>query len=166
MSLNAVSIFGGFPCQNGKLSEATKRKLELLGIDTYNVTSEAQAQILITNAQQRQQVQQTQTESNSKNTCSSEAEIISKAKNLAYQMGVYVATNENLSEILKKLSLKLDNLKTQNNLDISKTDELKKYQTELEALQVESLSINQNQNNFYTAMTVNANLTKFLLGLS
>ena len=98
MSINNISNLGtsySF-CTQNKLSEETKRKLQALGIDVTNVTSEAQAQMLITAAQSRQQVQKTDN-SNKDTTCSSELELITKAKTLANKMGVSVSQNSTMS---------------------------------------------------------------------
>lgn len=165
MSMDGVSSFGIYSVsgQHSRLSESTKRKLQALGIDPTSVTSEIQAQTLINAAQQKQQVQKATNESNSKNTCSSELELISRAKALATKMGVSVSSNESLTDILSNLSSKISSLSGQKDAD---TKELQQYQAELSSIQNEYSSVKQNQNSMYTAMNLTANMNKFALGLN
>lgn len=165
MTINGVSSFNSSGiCPQTKISDSTKRKLQALGIDPTSVTSEAQAQTLINAAQARQQVQRTTNESSSKNTtCSSESELISKAKSLASQMGVSVSSTESLSDILNKLSSRISAMSAQQNAD---TKELQKYQAEISSIQSEYSSVKQNQNSMFTAMNYTANMNKFVLGLT
>lgn len=165
MSINGVSSFGGYGIlgQHSRLSESTIRKLQALGIDPTTVSSEAQAQTLINAVLQKQQVQKTTNESNSKNTCSSETELISRAKNLASQMGVKISTQDTLTEIINKLTSQLSSLSGQNN---GNTKELQQYQAEISSIQNKFSSVIQNQNSMYVALNLTANLNKFTLGLN
>ena len=167
MSINNISNLGtsySF-CTQNKLSEETKRKLQALGIDVTNVTSEAQAQMLITAAQSRQQVQKTDN-SNKDTTCSSELELITKAKTLAKKMGVSVSQNSTMSEILTSLSNKISTLTAQAGNNQTKTNEIQQFRTELTSLQNEYSTLTQSQNSIFSAMNMSANLNKFLLGLN
>ena len=167
MSINNISNLGtsySF-CTQNKLSEETKRKLQALGIDTTNVTSEAQAQMLITAAQSRQQVQKTDTQ-NKETTCSSELELITKAKNLASKMGVSISQNSTMSEILTSLSNKISTLTFQTENDKTKSNEVQQFRTELTAIENEYSTLTQSQNSIFSAMNISANLNKFMLGLN
>lgn len=167
MSINNISNLGtsySF-CTQNKLSEETKRKLQALGIDATNVTSEAQAQMLITAAQSRQQVQKTDN-SNKDTTCSSELELITKAKTLANKMGVSVSQNFTMSEILTSLSNKISTLTAQAENNQTKINEIQQFRTELNSLQNEYSTLTQSQNSIFSAMNMSANLNKFMLGLN
>lgn len=167
MSINNISNLGtsySF-CTQNKLSEETKRKLQALGIDVTNVTSEAQAQMLITAAQSRQQVQKTDN-SNKDTTCSSELELITKAKTLAKKMGVSVSQNSTMSEILTSLSNKISTLTTQAENNQTKTNEIQQFRTELTSLQNEYSTLTKSQNSIFSVMNMSANLNKFMLGLN
>ena len=167
MSINNISNLGtsySF-CTQNKLSEETKRKLQALGIDVTNVTSEAQAQMLITAAQSRQQVQKTDN-SNKDTTCSSELELITKAKTLANKMGVSVSQNSTMSEILTSLSNKISTLTAQAENNQTKTNEIQQFRTELTSLQNEYSTLIQSQNSIFSVMNMSANLNKFMLGLN
>lgn len=168
MSINSISTTSvnySDISQLSKISEATKRKLQALGIDPSSVTSEAQAQTLIASAQQRQQVQQTQQSSNEKKTTSSESELISQAKTLASKMGVSVSSNESLSDILSTLSSKISSMSAQANGDAVKLQEIKQFQSELYSIQSQYSTVQQNDNSLYTAMNMTANMNKYMLGL-
>ena len=167
MSVNSLASLGGY-CISGvsTLSESTKRKLQALGIDPSSVTSEAQAQSLINAAQTRQQVQKANNESNSKNTCSSEAELISRAKSLASKLGVSVSNNSPLTEILGSISSKINSLSNQSSTEGYNIQKLQQFQAELYSIQNEYSTVKQSQNSMYTAMNLTANMNKFSLGLN
>ena len=101
-----------FGCVSGsRLSEETIRKLRRLGIEPSTVTSEAQAQALITKLEQKlEQVHKTANSNNAQQATSSEAEMIAKAKALAAQVGVSVSSSESLSDIFSKISKKLESI--------------------------------------------------------
>lgn len=164
MSVNSISSFSGHAqTSTSKLSEATKQKLQALGIDPTSVTSEAQAQTLITAAQSRRQVQKTNNENNSKNTCSSESELISRAKSLAAQMGVSVSSTESLSDILSKLTSRISAMSGQKNSNVK---DLQKFQAEISSIQSEYSTVQSNEDSMYTALNYTANMNKFALGLN
>ncbi len=164
MSVNSISSFSGqTQTTTSKLSEATKQKLQALGIDPTSVTSEAQAQTLITAAQSRRQVQKTNNENNSKNTCSSESELISRAKSLAAQMGVSVSSTESLSDILSKLTSRISAMSGQKNANVK---DLQKFQAEISSIQSEYSTVQSNEDSMYTALNYTANMNKFALGLN
>ncbi len=169
MSINNISNLGASYsfCTQNKLSEETKRKLQALGIDATNVTSEAQAQMLITAAQSRQQVQKTDnTSTGQETTCSSELELITKAKTLASKMGVSVSQNSTMTEILTSLSNKISTLTAQTGNDKTKSNEIQQFRSELTSLENEYSTLTQSQNSIFSAMNMSANLNKLMLGLN
>lgn len=167
MSINNVSNLGASYsfCTQNKLSDETKRKLQALGIDYTNVASEAQAQLLIQSAQSRQQIQKTDN-NNQQTTCSSELELISRAKTLASKVGISISQNASMSDILTSLSNKITNLTTKSSETINKNNEIEQYRTELTTLENEYSNLTQSQNSIFSAMNISANLNKFMLGLN
>ncbi len=153
-----------FGCVSGsRLSEETKRKLRQLGIEPSTVTSEAQAQALITKLEQKlEQVHKTANSSNAQQATSSEAEMIAKAKALAAQVGVSVSSSESLSDIFSKISKKLESI-TKGGDSLK---EVKGYKSELSSLEDEYSTIQQSQNSMYSAMNYTANMNKYILGLN
>lgn len=160
-SLASNSFFG---CVSGsRLSEETIRKLRRLGIEPSTVTSEAQAQALITKLEQKlEQVHKTANSSNAQQATSSEAEMIAKAKALAAQVGVSVSSSESLSDIFSKISKKLESI-TKGGDSLK---EVKGYKSELSSLEDEYSTIQQSQNSMYSAMNYTANMNKYILGLN
>lgn len=153
-----------FGCVSGsRLSEETIRKLRRLGIEPSTVTSEAQAQALITKLEQKlEQVHKTANSSNAQQATSSEAEMIAKAKALAAQVGVSVSSSESLSDIFSKISKKIESI-TKGGDSLK---EVKGYKSELSSLEDEYSTIQQSQNSMYSAMNYTANMNKYILGLN
>lgn len=153
-----------FGCVSGsRLSEETIRKLRSLGIEPSTVTSEAQAQALITKLEQKlEQVHKTANSNNAQQATSSEAEMIAKAKALAAQVGVSVSSSESLSDIFSKISKKLESI-TKGGDSLK---EVKGYKSELSSLEDEYSTIQQSQNSMYSAMNYTANMNKYILGLN
>lgn len=153
-----------FGCVSGsRLSEETIRKLRRLGIEPSTVTSEAQAQALITKLEQKlEQVHKTANSNNAQQATSSEAEMIAKAKALAAQVGVSVSSSESLSDIFSKISKKLESI-TKGGDSLK---DVKGYKSELSSLEDEYSTIQQSQNSMYSAMNYTANMNKYILGLN
>lgn len=153
-----------FGCVSGsRLSEETIRKLRRLGIEPSTVTSEAQAQALITKLEQKlEQVHKTANSNNAQQATSSEAEMIAKAKALAAQVGVSVSSSESLSDIFSKISKKLESI-TKGGDSLK---EVKGYKSEWSSLEDEYSTIQQSQNSMYSAMNYTANMNKYILGLN
>lgn len=153
-----------FGCVSGsRLSEETIRKLRRLGVEPSTVTSEAQAQALITKLEQKlEQVHKTANSNNAQQATSSEAEMIAKAKALAAQVGVSVSSSESLSDIFSKISKKLESI-TKGGDSLK---EVKGYKSELSSLEDEYSTIQQSQNSMYSAMNYTANMNKYILGLN
>lgn len=153
-----------FGCVSGsRLSEETIRKLRRLGIEPSTVTSEAQAQALITKLEQKlEQVHKTANSNNAQQATSSEAEMIAKAKALAAQVDVSVSSLESLSDIFSKISKKLESI-TKGGDSLK---EVKGYKSELSSLEDEYSTIQQSQNSMYSAMNYTANMNKYILGLN
>lgn len=153
MSINSIgqlgSYGGGFGSYGG-ISEETRRKLIALGIDPRTVTSEAQAQILIKNAIQMRKSAQVPLPMD---VCHGEQELISKAKNLASNMGIIVSGNTPLEQILTVISDKIEK---------GGHDEFK---PEFGALKEAFEAVKKNENTMFASMNYNASINKMMLGL-
>lgn len=162
-NVSSISYFGVSQSASNGLSEETKRKLQALGIDPTTVSSETEAQAVIASAKQK--IEQTKNESSSQNTCcSSECELISRAKHLAEKIGLQTSNNDSLRNLIDKISTKLSLIlnKTQ---DEQTNDKISNYQNELTSIENEYSQINNNQNSLLTAMNLTANMNKFFLGI-
>jgi hypothetical protein len=162
MSINSVNSICGYSTTS-YLSEETKRKLLALGIDPSTVTSEAQAKKLIEKAQSNSSIKET-TKTENKTVCTSESEILTKAKNLAQKMGIKLSKNMTIDEILQSISDKISQML---NAEDKETQEIaKSYKQELSQISEEYTPVKQNQNSMYAMLTQSANINKFLLGLN
>ena len=138
-----------------ELSTSTKMKLEALGIDPSSVTSEAQAQQLIAQAEATKHQQQ--------GGKSSEQELISEAKELASKVGVTVSTNDTLDDITGNIAEEIQAMMDTG--DPSKIKAAQQYQSELAAISDEANAITNTQQNIFNAMDMISVSNKYALGL-
>ena len=121
----AVSTF-----KHEELSSSTKQKLEALGIDPATVTSEAQAQALIAQAEATKHQQNSGQQQQGGN--SSEQQLMSEAKTLASSVGVTVSSNDTLDNIIDNISKEIQVML--NSDDKSKVSLAQRYQTQLASI--------------------------------
>ena len=141
-----------------ELSSSTKLKLEALGIDPTTVTSEAQAQSLIAQAEAQQNSGQQQGGGNS-----SEQELLSEAKTLASAVGVSVSSNDSLDDIIDNISDQIQVMLDSG--DQSKISAAQGYQAQLASLSDRVDSVQNTQQNIFNAMDMISLSNKYALGL-
>lgn len=91
-----------------ELSSSTKSKLESLGIDSSNVTSEAQAQVLIAQKESEKAQETQKTDSSGTNsTSSTEEEARTEAKSLATTLGLTVSSDDTTEDIISDIQTKI-----------------------------------------------------------
>ncbi len=144
-----------------ELSSSTKLKLESLGIDPTTVTSEAQAQALIAQAEATKNQQNAGQQQGGGN--SSEQELLSEAKSLASTVGVTVSSNDTLDDIIDNISAQLQVM--MNSGDQSKISQAQSLQTQLASISDRADSIQSTQQNIFNAMNMVSISNKYALGL-
>lgn len=144
-----------------ELSSSTKLKLEALGIDPTTVTSEAQAQTLIAQAEATKHQQNAEQQQGGGN--SSEQELLSEAKSLASTVGVTVSSNDTLDDIIDNISAQLQVML--NSSDQSKISQAQSYQAQLANISDRADSIQSTQQNIFNAMNMVSISNKYALGL-
>ena len=144
-----------------ELSSSTKLKLEALGIDPSTVTSEAQAQTLIAQAEAAKHQNNAGQQQQGGN--SSEQELLSEAKNLASQVGVTVSSNDSLDTIIDNISKEIQVML--NSGDKSKMATAQGFQTQLASISGRAESIQATQQNIFNAMDMISVSNKYALGL-
>lgn len=144
-----------------ELSSSTKMKLESLGIDPTTVTSEAQAQALIAQAEATKNQQNAGQQQGGGN--SSEQELLSEAKSLASTVGVTVSSNDTLDDIIDNISAQLQVM--MNSGDQSKISQAQSLQTQLANISDRADSIQSTQQNIFNAMNMVSISNKYALGL-
>ncbi len=147
--------------KNEELSSSTKQKLEALGIDPTTVTSEAQAQSLIAQAEATQHQQNSGQQQQGGN--SSEQELLSEAKSLASTIGVSVSSNDSLDDIIDNISAEIQVML--NSGDQSKVAAAQSYQSQLASISDRADSIQSTQQNIFNAMNMISVSNKYALGL-
>lgn len=144
-----------------ELSSTTKLKLEALGIDPSTVTTEAQAQTLIAQAEAAKQQNNAGQQQQGGN--SSEQELLSEAKNLATEVGVTVSSNDSLDDIIDNISKEIQVML--NSGDQSKVSSAQSYQAQLASISGRAEAIQSTQQNIFNAMDMISVSNKYALGL-
>lgn len=144
--------------KSDELSTTTKMRLEALGIDPSTVSSEAQAQILIAQAEAapRQNNSGHQQGGNS-----SQHQLIFEAKELASKVGATVSDQDKLEDMLDKISERI-NVMAMNPSTVQKAQG---YQKELADLAQRANVIVITQQNIFNTMDMISISNKLLLGL-
>ena len=145
--------------KKSQLSDSTKKELEALGITVTDDMSEYEAQQLI----------RTKAESNPQNNDgqgnSSEYEVLSSAKTLASALGISVADDAEVSDVLDEIGAEIEALleSAENNPSILST--VSGYLTQLTGLDEEYDNIVALRENYNNAMDMIATNKKLALGL-
>ena len=133
MTISSINISMGasYGAYNQKLTQATKNKLEELGI-TYNPgITEAAAQKLIKSVE-------TKNNSNTQQEKNKESDLFKKAKNLAEKLGISTEEGESFESLIKKIECTLEERLKLNKNDLSAIKKLQALSEELANIQAES----------------------------
>lgn len=151
--------------KTSSLSDSTKRELEALGITATDGMTETQARQKINAAKNEKEAGgEGGEEGGSSNQ--SEAELLSDAKSLAAQVGVSVASDADISEILDDISTELEVMleEAQNNPNMLSV--ISDYLSELTSLDDQYDNLQSFQTNMYNSMEMTATNNKLALGLT
>ncbi len=159
-SINSLQAGAISTYKTEELSSTTKLKLEALGIDPSTVTTEAQAQTLIAQAEAAKQQNNAGQQQQGGN--SSEQELLSEAKNLATEVGVTVSSNDSLDDIVDNISKEIQVML--NSGDQSKISSAQSYQAQLASISGRAEAIQSTQQNIFNAMDM-ISVSKYALGL-
>lgn len=160
-SINSLQAGAISTYKTEELSSTTKLKLEALGIDPSTVTTEAQAQTLIAQAEAAKQQNNAGQQQQGGN--SSEQELLSEAKNLATEVGVIVSSNDSLDDIVDNISKEIQVML--NSGDQSKISSAQSYQAQLASISGRAEAIQSTQQNIFNAMDMISVSNKYALGL-
>lgn len=160
-SINSLQAGAISTYKTEELSSTTKLKLEALGIDPSTVTTEAQAQTLIAQAEAAKQQNNAGQQQQGGN--SSEQELLSEAKNLATEVGVTVSSNDSLDDIVDNISKEIQVML--NSGDQSKVSSAQSYQAQLASISGRAEAIQSTQQNIFNAMDMISVSNKYALGL-
>lgn len=157
---SGMAMSGAYITPSNQLSEATKAKLEALGIDPTTVTSEAEAQSLIAQVESMSKTDKARPQSGS-----SDMALLTKAKELAEDVGAKVSERDNLDDICKKISEKIEQLAQQYASDPVAMNKLADYQRELSSIDSRYSSKIDTQDSIFAAMNMISASNKYALGL-
>lgn len=160
-SINSLQAGAISTYKTEELSSTTKLKLEALGIDPSTVTTEAQAQTLIAQAEAAKQQNNAGQQQQGGN--SSEQELLSEVKNLATEVGVTVSSNDSLDDIIDNISKEIQVML--NSGDQSKISSAQSYQAQLASISGRAEAIQSTQQNIFNAMDMISVSNKYALGL-
>lgn len=160
-SINSLQAGAISTYKTEELSSTTKLKLEALGIDPSTVTTEAQAQTLIAQAEAAKQQNNAGQQQQGGN--SSEQELLSEAKKLATEVGVTVSSNDSLDDIVDNISKEIQVML--NSGDQSKISSAQSYQAQLASISGRAEAIQSTQQNIFNAMDMISVSNKYALGL-
>lgn len=160
-SINSLQAGAISTYKTEELSSTTKLKLEALGIDPSTVTTEAQAQTLIAQAEAAKQQNNAGQQQQGGN--SSEQELLSEAKKLATEVGVTVSSNDSLDDIIDNISKEIQVML--NSGDQSKVSSAQSYQAQLASISGRAETIQSTQQNIFNAMDMISVSNKYALGL-
>ena len=132
-----------------------------MGIDPTSVTSEAQAQTLIAQAEAAKQQNSSGQQQQGGN--SSEQELLSEAKTLATSVGATISSNDSLDDMIDKISEKIQVML--NSDDKSQVSAAQGYQAQLASISDKANSISNTQQNIFNAMDMISLSNKYALGL-
>jgi len=148
--------------KKSSLSNDTKAKLEALGITATEGMTESEAQAKIAEAQQKE----TGNQDDEQQRNSSEAEIIADAKALAAKVGVTVASDADVSEILDDIGAELEVMLEEAENNPAILSQLSEYLSELTNLDDQYSTIQNSQSGMYAAMNMVSTNNKIALGLT
>ncbi len=157
---SSYALSGSYVTQSNQLSESTKAKLEALGIDPTTVTTEAEAQSLIAQVEAMSESDQARPQSGS-----SDMALLTKAKELAEEVGAKISNRDNLDDICKKISEKIEQLAQQYGSDAVAMNKLEDYQRELSSIDSRYGSKIDTQDSIFAAMNMISASNKYALGL-
>ena len=154
-----------------QLSASTKRKLESLGIDPTLVTSESQALSLIASRQSEKSFEQfavqqePKQDDNKVNNSSSESSLISEAKALAEQLGVSITSEDTFEEITAEIASAIEDLMNRAANDPQALQRAQAYKMQLNNLTSQYGDVSTSNANIYSAMSLQAYNTRYMLGI-
>ncbi len=140
------------------LSQETKSKLEALGIAVTDGMTESQAQAKIAAKEAEQK-------SDDKQDNPSENEILSDARALASEVGVSVASDDDVNDILDNISSELEAMLEDAEGNPAILAQLSSYLNRLNSLEDRYDNLQTSQNNMYSAMNMISTNNKIALGL-
>lgn len=148
--------------KKSSLSNSTKNELEALGITATDGMTESEARQKIAEAREEQNAQNGGEQQGN----SSESEILADAKTLAAQVGVSVASDADVSEILDDIGAELEVMLEEAENNPAILSQLSSFLSQLTNLDDQYDSLQGAQSSMYAAMNMVSTNNKIALGLT
>ena len=148
------------------LTDATKKKLEAMGIDTSKIKTETDGQTKLKEAQASQGSASAQGKHQPPQGASQMKSIEEEATALAGKMNVDVKKGDKIDDILSNISQKITGLQASAGTDESKKSEVGNYQSEYNKISTEYQSLKTAQSMLSNSLNGLANYNKAAFGLS
>lgn len=161
VSASATSNTSSSSSSSTKLTDATKAQLEALGIDTTNITTEADGQAALKAAEANKETAKMSQASNP-----SEDSIKTDAKSLASELGVSISDDDTTDDILDKISSAISQLREAAGDDQTKLAEVEKYQDEYDTISGDYTNMQTSQAQLTNSMSGLASYNKIYQNLS
>ena len=169
-SLNSINYNNSAEYHKPQISASTKRKLESLGIDPNLVTSEAQALSLIAarhaeKSFEQYAVVQEPAQQTEQTNSSSESSLVSEARSLAEQLGISISSDDSFEDITAQIGSAIQNLFERSVNDPQALQRAQAYKAQLASLTTQFSDISNTNSSLYSAMSLQAYNTRYMLGL-
>lgn len=126
------------------LTASTKAELENLGVNTLNIVTEAQGQLALKAAKQARAAQ-AKAIAQAQQFAAPEENLKREAKELALRLHLSVSSDDDISEILSKISIAINQLKAEASDNSEKSGRLEIYQAEYARINQSLTDLNMRQ---------------------
>ena len=152
---------------SSQLTDATKKKLEALGIDTAKIKTETEGLAKLKEAQASQASQAAQASAAPPPPPGgiSPEDVKTEAKALAASIGVSVGQSDKINDILNKISTKISEMKASAGTDESKKSEVEGFYAQYQAVYTDYQEIESKKSMLSNSLDALANYNKIRLGL-
>lgn len=156
--------------QKPQISSSTRQQLVALGIDPSSVTSESQAQSIITAKRAEKSFQdtmsmRTEKKTDETQTDTSESSLISEARGLAEQLGLSISSEDTFEEITANIHYAIQDMMNKSTNDPQAMQRAQAYMVQLSQLNSNYSNVSTSNTNMYAAMNFQAANTRYMLGL-
>lgn len=179
MSINAINNMQNTASVSANkstqaLTEATRLKLETLGIDTSKIKTESEGQLKLKEAQGNQSSQNAQNTQakQQQNAATQVQQIDNQIKLLASQVGVQIGNNDNLNTVLNNIANRISQLMVEAANEPQKLQQVKLFQdsftliiSEVANLQEQQEANKKQQSQLTNSMNNMASYNKIFFGL-
>lgn len=147
-----------------KLSEATKKELEALGICTTNIRTEAQGQTTLKSVQSGIKLQSEQSQQN-KAEDAHQSSLRDQIMSLFADLGVIASKLKKIEDLLEELKERIEKLKRKAEAEKKEDAKIAQYQERLKSIEKQYASENKSEPAFRMSANHSAMLNKLFMNM-